>query len=446
MSRRVVLWVAFVVVHVAVGVLGYHQPSAPMGDVYLVYEPWSRCALFGGVDPSTCTLSGSWQLPGVTEKWIYPQLALIPMAIAWAFAWAVSYTPAWAITVSLANAGAFALLVGAGRSRGRVTAAWFWLAAIFLIGPVGIYRIDGFTVPLAIAGGLWLVRRPFVASVLLSVAVWMKVWPAAILAAGLVAVRRRLALVWGAAVVSVGTVLLVVVLGGANYVFGFVGDQTSRGIQMEAPVAGVYMIMAALNVPDAWVYYDPDVLTFQVTGPQVDPLIVLMTPLLLLAIVGAAALGALKVWRGASFATLFPPLSLVLVTAFIVLNKVGSPQYYVWIFAPIVVGLVLDRRRWAGPAVLTLAIAGVTQLVYPLWYDGLMATRPFLGPVLLLELRNALAAALLVWAVVRLFRVPVGRTAVPSSLREWVTGERSAPLSAAAASSGGSGATRSGRE
>jgi len=420
----VVLWIAFVVVHVVVGVLGYQQPNAPMGDVYLVYEPWSRCALFGAADPAACTLSGSWELPGVTQGWIYPQLALIPMAVAWAFAWAVSYTPAWAITVSLANAGAFALLLGRGRSRGRVTAAAFWLAAILLMGPVGIYRIDGFTVPLAIAGSLWLVRRPFVASVLLSAAVWMKVWPAAILAAGLVAARRRLSLVWGAVAVSGGTILLVALLGGASHVFGFVGDQTSRGIQMEAPVAGVYMILAALDVPEAWVYYDPDVLTFQVTGPQVDPLIVFMTPLLLAAIAGAAAVGAVKMWRGATFATLFPPLSLVLVTAFIVLNKVGSPQYYVWIFAPIVVGLVLDRRRWFGPALLTLAIAGVTQLVYPLWYDGLMATRPYLGPVLLLELRNVLAIWLFVWAVVRLVRVPVGRVARPRGVRELLTGER----------------------
>jgi len=262
--------------------------------------------------------------------------------------------------------------------------------------------------------------------------VWMKVWPAAILAAGLVAVRRRLAVVFGAAAVSVGTVVIVVILGGADHVFGFVGDQTSRGIQMEAPVAGAYMIMAALNVPEAWVYYDPDVLTFQVTGPQVNPLIVLMTPVLLLAILGAALLGAVKMWRGATFAGLFPALSLVLVSAFIVLNKVGSPQYYVWLFAPIVMGLVLDRRRWFAPALLTLAIAGLTQLVYPLTYDGLMATRPFLGPVLLLELRNALAIVLFVWAAVRLVRVPVGRVARPGGIREILTGERAPALPAGA--------------
>jgi len=431
--RRVFpLLIAFVAVHVIVAILGYEQPNEPMGDVYLVYEPWSRCALFGGVDVTSCTRSATWEWPGITEKWIYPQLAFLPMTLAWVFAWAVGYTPAWAITVGLFNLVAFVILIGDGRSRGRVLAAWFWTAAILLIGPVGLYRIDGITVPFAILGSIWLVRRPFLASVLLSVAVWMKVWPAAILAAGLIAVRRRLALVWGAVAVSLATVIPVIALGGAGYVLGFVGDQTSRGIQMEAPVGGVYMILASLYVPGSQVYYDADVLTFQVTGPGAEPLTALMTPLMLLVMAGVAVVGARKLWAGATFAVLFPPLSLALVTAFIALNKVGSPQYYVWVFAPVMLGLMIDRRRWYGFAALTLVIAGLTQWMYPMVYDGLMATHPAPFPVFLLELRNVLAVVLMVWAIVRVVRVPVGRVARPADLREIVTGQRRARVATAA--------------
>lgn len=430
--RVVVLFVAFVAVHVTVGILGYQQPNQPMGDVYLVYEPWSRCALFGGVDVTSCTRSDSWAWPGITEKWIYPQLAFLPMTFAWLFAWAVSYTPAWAITVALADLVAFVILVGSGRSRGRVIAAWFWLAAILLIGPVGLYRIDGITVPFAILGSIWLVRRPFLASVLLSIAVWMKVWPAAILAAGFVAIRRRLALVWGAVAVSLATIIPVVALGGASYVFGFVGDQTSRGIQMEAPVGALYMFLAAFYVPGSEVYYDGGVLTFQVTGPGADIVIAAMTPLMLLVMAVVAVVGASKMWRGATFVSLFPPLSLALVAAFIALNKVGSPQYYVWLFAPVVLGLMIDRRRWYGFAAMTLVIAGLTQWVYPLVYDGLMATHPAPFPVFLLELRNLLGLALMVWAIVRVVRTPVGRVAYSANLHEWVRGRRSAPVRVAA--------------
>ncbi|MCY1716618.1 glycosyltransferase family 87 protein [Microbacterium sp. SL62] len=428
MLRRVVpLFVAFVAVHVVVGILGYQQPNEPMGDVYLVYEPWSRCALFGGIDVSSCTRSDAWAWPGITEKWIYPQLAFLPMTFAWVFAWAVGYTPAWAITVALFNLVAFVVLVGTGRSTGRVLAAWFWLAAILLIGPVGLYRIDGITVPFAILGSIWMLRRPFVASLLLSISVWMKVWPAAILATGLIVVRRRLALIGGAVAVSLATIIPVVALGGAPYVFGFVGDQTSRGIQMEAPVGGLYMFLAAFYVPGSEVYYDGGVLTFQVTGPGAEPLIAAMTPIMLLTMVAVAVVGVMKMRRGATFLSLFPPLSLALVTAFIALNKVGSPQYYVWLFAPVVLGLMIDRRRWYAFAGMTLVIAALTQWMYPLMYDGLMATHPNPFPVVVLEARNLLALVLLVWAIVRVVRVPTGRVRPPAGLREIVTGRRPIP-------------------
>ncbi|MDQ1177184.1 glycosyltransferase family 87 protein [Microbacterium sp. SORGH_AS_0421] len=428
MLRRVVpLLIAFVAVHVVVGILGYQQPNEPMGDVYLVYEPWSRCALFGGIDVTSCTRSDAWAWPGITEKWIYPQLAFLPMTFAWVFAWVVGYTPAWVITVALFNLVAFVVLVGKGRSTGRVLAAWFWLAAILLIGPVGLYRIDGITVPFAILGSIWMLRRPFVASVLLSISVWMKVWPAAILAAGLIVVRRRLALVWGAVAVSLATIIPVVALGGAPYVFGFVGDQTSRGIQMEAPVGGLYMFLAAFYVPGSEVYYDGGVLTFQVTGPGAEPLIAAMTPIMLLTMVAVAIVGLTKMRRGATFLSLFPPLTLALVTAFIALNKVGSPQYYVWLFAPVVLGLMIDRRRWYAFAGMTLVIAALTQWMYPLLYDGLMATHPNPFPVVVLEARNLLALVLLVWAVVRVVRVPTGRVRPPAGLREIVTGRRPIP-------------------
>ncbi|MFX6011047.1 hypothetical protein ABTE87_20375, partial [Acinetobacter baumannii] len=87
---------------------------------------------------------------------------------------------------------------------------------------------------------------------------------------------------------------------------------------------------------------------------------------------------------------------------------------------PVVLGLMLDRRRWYGFAALTLAIAGVTQWVYPLVYDGLMATNPAPFPVILLELRNLLGVVLMVWAIVRVVRVRTGRVARPKDLREWV--------------------------
>ena len=392
MARRAWLWAAFVTVHVGVAILGWVEPSQPMGDVYLVYEPWSSQALNG---------TG---IVGITEAWVYPQLALVPMVLAHGLAWIHGYTAGWAILVIGCNALAFWMLVGRATSRGRRAAAWFWLVALACLGPIALYRIDAITIPLAIAGCLWLVGRPWLGSILLAVATWIKVWPAAIMAAAVIALRRRLAVIGGAAVISALTLAAVAAAGGAAYAFGFIGDQTGRDLQLEAPVSTLYLWRAVAHIDGSFIFYDQDMLTFQVTGPNVDVVIALMTPLLIIAIAAVAILGAAKAWRGASFARLFPALSLALVTAFIVFNKVGSPQYFTWIVVPVLIGLVIERRRWWRPALLVLVISALTQLVYPMTYNGLLQAHAF--PAALLTVRNALTVVLFVWAVVRVARIP----------------------------------------
>lgn len=407
MSRRAVLWIAFVIVHVAVAVLGFLLPNEPMGDVYRVYEPWSRAWLAGvDIEPVLAAqFPASSELVGITESWVYPQLAIVPMLVAWLFSWIAGYEIAWAILVTLCDALAFAMLVGRGRSTGRWVAAWFWLAFIAVLGPVGMYRLDGITVPLAIAGSLWLVGRPWIGGTLLAVATWIKVWPAALIAAAVIAVRRRLAVLGAGVAVSVAVAVWVISMGGAEHLFGFILDQTDRGLQLEAPVSTVYLWQAVARMPGSMIYYDQHLLTFQVTGPFVDTVIAVMTPLLVLAVLAVAGIGVYKAWRGASFAALYPNLALGLVLAFVVFNKVGSPQYMTWIAAPIVVGLVIDRSRWWKPATLALVIAGFTLAVYPLAYYSLLLAWPF--PAALLTVRNALVVALFVWIVVRLVGVRI---------------------------------------
>ena len=393
MSRRVWLWIGFALVHAVVVWLGFTDDHAASWDVDQLYRWWAGRALRGEA------------VPGITEDWVYPLLAYIPILLAAMPGPAVDYTLAWGLVVTAADAVAFAVLVGRGRSRGRVLAAWFWLAALLALGGVGMFRLDAFTVPLAIAGSLWLVGRPWLGSVLLAVATWIKVWPAALLAAAVIALRARLAVIGGAAVVSVLVVAGVLVAGGAPHLFGFVGDQTSRGLQIEAPVSTVFLLLAANGVPGARVDYIEELITFEVTGPGVDAVIAAMTPVLVIGMLALAALGALKAWRGAGFASLFPSLALALVLGFIVLNKVGSPQYMTWVIAPLVIALVIDRRRWIAPAGLALVILGLTQLIFPFWYDAILVLTP--AAVGLLVVRNVLLVALFAWSVVRLARVRV---------------------------------------
>ncbi len=399
MSRRAVLWTLFVLVHAFVAWLGFALPNEPMGDVYRVYEPWSTQALEGR------------GIVGIAEAWVYPQLALVPMVLAHAFAWIAGYTIGWALLVTLMDAVAFAVLVGRGRSTGRVVAAGFWLAFVLLVGPVGLYRLDGFTVPIVVLACMWLVGRPWAAALLLAAATWIKVWPAAVLAAAVIAVRRRAALIGGALVVSALTIVAVVVAGGGAHAFGFVTEQATRGLQVEAPIATPYLWGALLGIPGFSVYYSFDLLTFQVTGTEIDPVIAAMTPVLVVAMLLIAGLGAVAAVRGVRFVTLFPTLSLALVLGFIVTNKVGSPQYLVWLVPSLVAGLVVRRAVWVAPAVLALLAAALTQLVYPVLYAGILTPAPL--AVIVLTLRNLVLIALFVWIVARLVRVAIAPTPTP---------------------------------
>lgn len=392
MKNRALLWTGFVVVHLIVARLGWILPNQPMGDVYLVYEPWADDALDGR------------DIVGITAPFVYPQLALVPMLLARALAWIGGYIVAWSILVTALNAAAFAVLVGRGHSRARVSAAWFWLVYALVLGPIGMYRIDAITVPLAVGGLLWLCGRPALAAALLAIATWMKVWPAALIAAAVVALRRRLTVIASAGVVTALVLGVIIALGGWSHAFGFIGEQTGRGLQIEAPVSAFYLWQAVAGVSGSFLFYDPDILTFQVTGPNVDIVIAAMTPLLVVAVLALAGLGAYKAWRGASAVRLLPPLALALVLAFIVFNKVGSPQFQAWLIAPLVFWIVLDRRRAATVAALSLVSAALTQVVYPIVYGGVLNAQPV--PIALLTARNILLVVLLVLAVAAIARVP----------------------------------------
>src|SRR5690606_5331421 len=135
----------------------------------------------------------------------------------------------------------------------------FWTAALALLGPIAMYRIDAVTVPLAVMGGCWLIKRPIIAAILLTVAAWIKIWPGAVIVAAVAAVRARMRVLLAVLAVSVGIVVLLFLLGADRHLLGFLTEQTSRGLQIEAVAATPFMWMAAAGT--ASVDYSFDILT-----------------------------------------------------------------------------------------------------------------------------------------------------------------------------------------
>ncbi|WP_403020326.1 glycosyltransferase 87 family protein [Salinibacterium sp. GXW1014] len=394
-ASRTWLWCAFLAANVWIGWLAYTGPGHPIGDVYL-YAWWVELGLEGG----------PWV--GIDTSWVYPVLALLPMTVA-----AVGgshYALVWLALMVLLNCLALAFVTGwRGRARG-LAAGWWWTAYLVAVGPIALGRIDSVTVPLVVIAAVLFARRPVVAGALLAAATWMKVWPAAIIGAALIALRERFHILLGVLATSAIVMITAVVLGGGAPLFSFITTQTGRGLQIEAPASAPWLLLGALGDEASGLYYDEEILTYQVFGPHVEVVAAIMTPLLALV---AAAIVGLALWllgRGVRPEALLPPFVLALVTAMIAVNKVGSPQFITWLSAAVIIGLVAKPNGAAAfrmPAVLVLVIALLTQIVYPVLYGYLLALEPAMLTVL--TLRNLLLFVLLGWAVRAMLRTPRAR-------------------------------------
>jgi hypothetical protein len=393
------LWGAFLLVHVVLWLTALLGGGMPLGDVTLVYLPWAQLAQHG------------YAFMGVSSPWVYPAVAMLPILMP-LLAGASAYVPAWLSLVTLFDLAAFAVLIRRRRHR-SVTAAWWWLGFLLLLGPIAVGRLDAVSVAIVIIALVWLGARPQLASVLLAVATWIKVWPAGVILAVVVAVRRRWQVVGYVLVTSAVIAIVAIAFGGFANLFSFVGQQAGRGLQIEAPISMPWMWAAALHAPGSFIYYDQHLLTFQVMGRNIAAMSAAMTPALAVAGILVTLIGLRAVMRKAPTALVLPQLMLAIVAVLIAFNKVGSPQYIAWLAAPVILGIIMCGRRFLTPAVLVAVTAGLTQLFYPYLYQQLLDLNAWMLAVV--TLRNLMVFVVLVWAVVALWRTGTGaRPAQPA--------------------------------
>lgn len=379
-SNATLVWVAFSVSHLWLLILNLSIRPGTYSDVTGVYRFWFDQALRGNV-------------VGVDQDWVYPLLAWLPIAISGAAGTAL-YGLTWFILVTLLDAVAVWLLLG--RNHGVLLAA-VYIGLQAMLGPISVGRLDSITVPMVVMAMLAARdRQVFSAGLLLTVAAWIKVWPG-VLYLAMLTVRAR---DWGKRLllagltVSVPTVVIALLLGSGTNVFSFVGEQGARGLQVESVAATPFLWLSARQ--SAQVYFDDDILTYQVAGPGVDAVAAFMTPLLVIVVVGILVCGWLAARRGAALHELLTYLGLALVTALIVFNKVGSPQFVMWL---IPVAICLAATGWQRHA-MHLAMIGciclLTQAVYPWEYAAVLDATGF--GLLLVTTRNVLEVLLLVMA------------------------------------------------
>lgn len=394
--------VSFAVVHAWLISLNLFGPGYPLGDVTSVYKFWTEQII----------ANDYWV--GVDSPWVYPIVAIVPMLLAHlpvAFASpgnsTMVYAVSWLLLVTALNSAAFAALLGWGARAIRLRVAWWWTAFLIVLGPIALGRIDSVSVPIAIIGALLIASRPRVAAVVLTLAAWIKVWPGVIVIALVVALKERWRILAVALGVSAGILAFTLSFGSGAHVISFITEQSGRGLEVEAPIATVWMWQAFLGVPGARVFYNDTIYAWEVTGPGADVAASVMTPLLVGVVAVLAILAALAIHRGASSARVLAPLVLALVVALVAFQKVGSPQYISWLAVPVILGLVMcglvmrerssPRESFRMPAALVLLIAGLTQLIYPFFFGQLLS---LWWPLLvILTVRNLLLFVLLGWAL-----------------------------------------------
>ncbi|MCO4239763.1 DUF2029 domain-containing protein [Pseudarthrobacter sp. MDT3-9] len=409
------LLTGFILVHL--GFLIFAALLSLRGEAFsdtFIYRDWARA----GFDEAN--------LSGGPSPWVYPILALIPMALA-GLAGPGPFFFLWVLMTTLLNGWALAKLTDRGRNQDAIPAAWWWLIFTLLMGWLGFARVDGLTAPIVLVALAYGVGRPFVASVLLAAATWVKVWPAAVMLALFAVVKNRLLVVLAGVATSAVVLALAAAVGSVSKLLNFLTQQGDRGMQLEATFTTPWLWLSVLNIGDSRMYMNTDINSMQVDGPGTAVMSVLMQPLLILAALLVAGLtfwalhnGKLnsngKADGGVDRTELLLAGALTLATAFVVFNKVGSPQFMVWLAPAVAVGLAHSWREWRVPAAMLIAIAVATFFIYPLFYDALSHNNPLMAGVL--TIRNVLLVVLFLWSVRRLYSLGKKTSASVPALKE----------------------------
>lgn len=368
LTRTVLSWLASRVLLLSLVLVPSEQ--AAVGDLS-IYHRWSIDAWCHG------------RIPGRDYAWEYPPGAL-PFAALPLGCSSPQVFISWYLGLALAVD--LAILFTLRRLPDGSRACWVWTAFVPLVGPVTVARFDIVVCLLVALALLHLARRPAASGALLTVATAVKLWPALLLAV-VAARRRRLPAVLGSAAVT--TAVLVAgfaALGTLSALGSALRYQRDRGLQIES--------LAAL--PWVWAHvgggarfrYAYGGWQVEGTGTSVGATVALVVAVMAVVLV----LGYVVRTRpeGARLAALVAVgIAVVLVT-----DNVLSPQYLLWLGVAIAVLAgyeQLDRRLLA----MTLGVAFLTQVIYPLGYHHLLIGSPWMAAVVTARDLGLLAVAVL---------------------------------------------------
>ena len=388
---RASIWWGYAAVHAFF--LAWMMSFFIHGDTFSDTEQYRQWAILG-YNPT--------DLGDVISPWVYPLLAQVPIFAANLFGPSL-YLLGWTLIICVLNAAGLYFLTSGPRSHSGIAPAWFWLFFTMFMGYLSFARVEGITTSFVLVALLYAAQRPVLAGVLLSVATWIKVWPAAVVVPLLIASAKRMQVFLVGLAVSAAVAGFALATGAGKHLLDFAINQGDRGMQLEATFSTPWVWLSVLRIGGSKIADNVAINSSEVYGPGAGVAALLMQPLLIVAALTGTILMVWALRRGAPREELLLEGALLMVTAFIVFNKVGSPQFIIWLLPVVVAGLVHNWGRWKVPATLLMGIAFTTFIIYPLFYTPLIHANPIMAAVL--TVRNVLLVILLVWAVRRTFEL-----------------------------------------
>jgi len=362
-------------------------------------------------------------LPGTLMEYPTPVVWILTLPYGLGLGNGVAYLVSFMVFM-LALDAVFTYAVWRSGGRRHDAAVDFWLLFVFLVGPLSYVRFD--MIPAVLAGGALLAARtrPWVAGALTGLGAAIKLWPALLIPVLLADKERRKPTAIGFVVVGFGLALISLITGGLTRLFSPLTWQSGRGLQIESIWATPLMLLRMVR-PEQWVVEISRYQAYEIFGSGVGLWQAVSNVATVLGLVTIVVLWV-RAYRMPGGVTPVAVALVVLatVTVVIITNKTLSPQYLLWIGGPIAALLLLrdsttpDLRRWIVRIGLGgLVLAGLTQLVYPLLYDGYLGFTNSAGLVvatLVTAVRNVCLLVFTVACLLVSWRATSSSPATPS--------------------------------
>lgn len=313
------------------------------------YKYWAELIALHHVLPSEPT----WQYPpGAAFLFLIPRTA-----------W--DYEHSFVVLMLLFSLAALVSLIWLAKREGRETGVWVWLLALPLLARFPVLRFDLAPTAIAIAALVAIHRRPNWFGALVGLGAMIKVWPILLLF-GEWDRRRLLRSVLVAAAVCALIFLVAGALWGKQT--GFISSQGSRGLQVEAVGATPWSLrqMVTGEIPETAEQFG----TIQIrSGPAeaVSDGLEILTVLLALAALAWWVLRerAIKAGNvGLTEDAVSRDFIFTLVLWFVVISRVLSPQYLIWLVGLTAIVLSSRRTRLERPAWIVIGAVIITAGLY----------------------------------------------------------------------------------